>query len=138
MGNLADDSGTDVEIYRRALTPETIHVVTRSDAPEELLALLDTLGLERKTETTPGPVYVWHETPEGLSETTQQKLVTRAALPLLIADYKVNIDPDVYDVTAWAQAMAEHRAQQAKAKAKGDQVPAATPPGPPGSPSRSR
>ncbi|MFA7764890.1 MULTISPECIES: hypothetical protein [Streptomyces] len=136
MGNLADDSGTDVEIYRRALNPDTIHVVTRSDAPEDLLDLLDSLGLERKTETTAGPVYVWHETPEGLTEKAQKQLVTRAALPLLIADYKVNIGPDVYDVTAWAQAMAEHRAQQAKAK--GDQAPAAAPPGPPGSPSRSR
>ncbi|WP_374777016.1 hypothetical protein OG756_33905 [Streptomyces sp. NBC_01310] len=136
MGNLADESGTDVEIYRRALTPDTIHVVTRSDAPEELLDLLDSLGLERKTEETAGPVYVWHQTPEGLSEKAQKQLVTRSMLPLLIADYKVNIDPDVYDVTAWAQAMAEHRARQAKTK--GDQAPPAAPPGPTGSPSRSR
>ncbi|MFJ5546689.1 hypothetical protein [Streptomyces sp. NPDC093225] len=136
MGNLADESGTDVEIYRRAFNPDTIHVVSRSDAPEDLLALLDRAGLERKTETTAGPVYVWHETPEGLSEKTQKQLVTRSMLPLLIADYKVNIDPDVYDVTAWAEAMTEHRAQQAKATQT--QAPAALPPGPPGSPPRSR
>ncbi|WP_406186152.1 hypothetical protein [Streptomyces sp. NBC_01006] len=136
MGNLADESGTDVEIYRRALTPDTIHVVTRSDAPEELLDLLDSLGLERKTEETAGPVYVWHQTPEGLSEKAQKQLVTRSMLPLLIADYKVNYDQDVYDVTAWAQAMAEHRARQAKTK--GAEPPAAAPPGPTGSPSRSR
>ncbi|MFF3088692.1 hypothetical protein ACFVRB_27135 [Streptomyces nojiriensis] len=136
MGNLADESGTDVEIYRRALTPDTIHVVARSDAPGELLDLLDSLGLERKTETTAGPVYVWHQTPEGLSEKAQKQLVTRSMLPLLIADYKVNYDQDVYDVTAWAQAMAEHRARQAKTK--GEQAPAAAPPGPTGSPSRSR
>ncbi|MGW3056512.1 hypothetical protein ACWC98_11305 [Streptomyces goshikiensis] len=116
MGNLADDSGTDVEIYRRALTPDTIHIVTRSDAPEELLALLDSLGLERKTETTAGPVYVWHQTPAGLSEKDQKQLATRAVLPMLIAAYDVNIDPEVYDVTTWAQAMAEHRARQAKTR----------------------
>ncbi|MFD3808068.1 hypothetical protein ACFWTC_31750 [Streptomyces sp. NPDC058619] len=136
MGNYADEAGTDIEIYRRARTPVSVHIVSRSDAPEELLALLDSLGLERHTEETAGPVYVWHETPDGLSEKAQKQLVTRAVLPLLIADYKVNIDPDVYDVTAWAQTMAEHRAQQAKTK--GAQAPAAAPPAPPGSPSRSR
>ncbi|MFF5491314.1 hypothetical protein [Streptomyces virginiae] len=136
MGNHADESGTDVEIYRRAFTPGSVHVISRSDAPEELLSLLDSLGLERNTQQTAGPVYVWHETPEGLSEKAQKQLVTRAALPLLIADYKVNIAPDVYDVTAWAQAMAQHRAQQATAK--GDQAPAAAPQGPTGSPPRSR
>ncbi|MFG2232713.1 hypothetical protein ACGFNX_22350 [Streptomyces sp. NPDC048723] len=115
MGNVADDSGTDVEIYRRALNPDTIHVVSRTGAPEELLALLDSAGLERKTEVTAGPVYVWHETPEGLSEKAQKQLVTRSMLPVLIADYDVNIDPDVYDVTAWAQAMSEHRSRQAQA-----------------------
>ncbi|MEU7606091.1 hypothetical protein [Streptomyces sp. NPDC041003] len=136
MGNLADESATDVEIYRRALTPDTIHVITRSDAPEGLLDLLDSLGLERKTEETAGPVYVWHQTPEGLSEKAQKQLVTRSMLPLRIADYKVNYDPDVYDVTAWAQAVAEHRARQAKTQ--GGQAPAAAPPGPASSPSRSR
>ncbi|MFG2996572.1 hypothetical protein [Streptomyces sp. NPDC048340] len=126
MGNLADESGTDVEIYRRALNPDTIHIVSRTDAPQELLALLDSLGLDRKSEQTAGPVYVWHETPEGLSEDAQKALVTRAVLPLLIADYAVNIDPDVYDVTAWAQAMHAHRSLQAQAAA----APALPPPGP--------
>ncbi|MFI5982124.1 hypothetical protein ACIBEA_14715 [Streptomyces sp. NPDC051555] len=115
MGNVADESGTDVEIYRRAFNPDTIHVVSRTGAPEELLALLDSAGLERKTEKTSGPVYVWHETPQGLSEEEQKGLVTRSMLPVLIADYDVNIDPDVYDVTAWAKAISEHRSRQAKA-----------------------
>lgn len=53
MGNLADESGTDIEIYRRALNPDSIHVVSRSNAPEELLALLDNAGLERKTDGPP-------------------------------------------------------------------------------------
>ncbi|WP_327255380.1 hypothetical protein [Streptomyces sp. NBC_01244] len=115
MGNVADESGTDVEIYRRAFNPDVIHVVSRTGAPEELLALLDSAGLERKTERTSGPVYVWHETPQGLSEEEQKGLVTRSILPVLIADYDVNIDPDVYDVTAWAQAISEHRSRQAQA-----------------------
>ncbi|MCY0940251.1 MULTISPECIES: hypothetical protein [Streptomyces] len=136
MGNLADESGTDVEMYRRARNPDTIHVISRSDAPEELLTILDNAGLERKTTETTGPVYVWHETPEGLSEKAQKQLATRAMLPLLIADYDVNYDDGVYDVTAWAQAVAEHRAQQAKGKIT--QAPAGAPPGPPSAPPRSR
>ncbi|MEU4949914.1 hypothetical protein [Streptomyces lavendulae] len=128
MGNLADESGTDVEIYRRAFTPDAIHIVSRTDAPEELLALLDGAGLERKTEA----IYTWHETPQGLSEAAQKQLVTRAVLPLLIADYKVNIDPDVYDVTAWAQNLREHRTAQAQAQAQASGTPAPPPPGPAG------
>ncbi|MFJ6783591.1 hypothetical protein [Streptomyces yangpuensis] len=133
MGNLADDSGTDVEIYRRAFNPDTIHVVSRTGAPEELLALLDGAGLERKTEETAGPVYVWHETPEGLSEKAQKQLVTRSMLPLLVAGFDVNYDPDVYDVTAWAQAMSEHRARQAQPAG-----PPAIPPAGPASPKAPR
>ncbi|MFG2483471.1 hypothetical protein ACGFSI_12035 [Streptomyces virginiae] len=78
MGNLADESGTDVEMYRRARNPDIIHVISRSDAPEELLAILDNAGLERKTIETSGPVYVWHETPEldvyGLPSNTASNL----------------------------------------------------------------
>ncbi|MCY0933834.1 hypothetical protein [Streptomyces sp. H34-S4] len=136
MGNLADESGTDVEIYRRTRNPDTIHIVSRSDAPEELLDLLDNAGLERHTEKTTGPVYVWHETSEGLSQYAQKQTVTRAVLPLLIANYSVNIDPDLFDVTAWAQAMAGHRAQQAQSKISS--VPAVAPSGPASAPSRSR
>lgn len=134
MGNLADECGTDVEMYRRARNPDTIHVVSRSDAPEELLAILDNAGLERKTIETSGPVYVWHETPEGLGEKAQKQLATRAMLPLLIADYAVNFGDGVYDVTAWAQAMAEHHAQQAKSAP----APAVAPPAHPSASPRSR
>ncbi|MFJ7589462.1 hypothetical protein ACIQZO_19200 [Streptomyces sp. NPDC097617] len=136
MGNLADESGTDVEIYRLAHNPNTIHVVSRSDAPEELLRLLDSAGLERHTEATTAPADIWHETPEGLSEKAQKQTVTRAALPLMIADYNVNIDPDLLDVTAWAQAMAAHRARQAESKI--GSAPVVAPPGPSSAPPRSR
>ncbi|MCY0942335.1 hypothetical protein [Streptomyces antarcticus] len=136
MGNLADESGTDVEIYRLAQNPNSIHVVSRSDAPEALLYLLDNAGLERHTEATTGPTDIWHETPEGLSEKAQKQTVTRAALPLMIANYNVNIDPDLLDVTAWAKAMAAHRAHQAEFKTAS--APAAAPPGPASTPARSR
>ncbi|MFJ2783866.1 MULTISPECIES: hypothetical protein [unclassified Streptomyces] len=110
--NLADENATDVEIYRKAGHPDRLHIVTRTGAPEELLARLDESGLERRQEVTAGPVYIWHETPDGLSQNAQRQLTTRALLPLLVAGYDVNIDPDELDVTAWAQSMLAHRAAQ--------------------------
>ncbi|MFE5298115.1 hypothetical protein [Streptomyces sp. NPDC056632] len=108
--NLADENNKDVEIYRKAGHPDRLHIVSRTGAPEELLGLLDAAGLERRREETDGPVYTWHETPEGLSQKAQRQLVSREILPLLLAGYDVNIDPDEFDVTAWAQAMQAHRA----------------------------
>ncbi|MFC6512060.1 hypothetical protein ACFQFR_03315 [Streptomyces goshikiensis] len=55
---------------------------------------------------------------------------------MLIADYDVNVDPEVYDVTTWAQAMAEHRARHAKTRE--GRGPAVAPPGPLASPPRTR
>ncbi|WP_282695203.1 hypothetical protein [Streptomyces sp. CC208A] len=112
--NAADENGTDAEIYRKTGHPDRLHIVSRADAPEELLDLLDAVGLERLREETDGPVYTWHETPEGLSQEAQRQLATRAILPLLVAGYNVNIDPDEFDVTAWAQAMQAHRASQSR------------------------
>lgn len=123
--NLADENNTDVEIYRKTSHPDRLHIVTRTGAPEELLARLDASGLERRQEVTDGPVYVWHETPEGLSQKAQQQLVTRAILPLLIAGFDVNIEPDELDVTAWAQSMLAHRNSQ---KPKADPSPPPPPP----------
>ncbi|MFD3997403.1 hypothetical protein [Streptomyces sp. NPDC058583] len=108
--NLADENNTDVEIYRKPGHPDRLHIVSRTGAPEELLALLDDAGLERRREETTGPVYTWHETPEGLSQKAQRQLVSRAILPFLVAGYDVNIDPDEFNVTAWAQAVQTHRA----------------------------
>lgn len=130
--NLADDNNTDVEIYRKADHPDRLHIVTRTGAPEELLARLDAFGLERRQEVTAGPVYTWHETPDGLGQRAQRQLATRAILPLLIAGFNVNIDPDELDVTAWAQSMLAHRTSQ-KPPANPSQPPpppAAGPPGP--------
>lgn len=132
--NVADENDTDVEIYRKTGHPDRLHIASRTDAPEELLALLDAAGLVRRYEETDGPVYAWHMTPGGLTQKQQRQLATRAILPLLVAGYDVNIDPDEFDVTAWAQAMHAHRAAQARSAATGvSQTPPAPPPaaGPP-------
>ncbi|WP_371551354.1 hypothetical protein OG266_38290 [Streptomyces sp. NBC_00554] len=99
MGNRADDEGTDVEIHIRALT-DTVHADTPTVAPEELLALLDQLGFERKTLTTAGPVYVWHELPDHLSEAAKKRLATSAVPSLIVSGYLVNITDAVWDAAA--------------------------------------
>ncbi|AZM56311.1 hypothetical protein DMA15_30060 [Streptomyces sp. WAC 01529] len=108
MGNRADAEGSDVEIYRNPLT-DTIHADTPTGAHEQLLALLDALGLERKTEVTAGPVYVWHEVPSHLSEQEKKKVATRALPSLLLAGYVVNIPDDLFDPVAYQEAVADIR-----------------------------
>ncbi|MGW2858230.1 hypothetical protein [Streptomyces sp. NPDC001205] len=108
MGNRADDYGSDVEIYRKPLT-DTIYAETPTGAPEQLLALLDALGLQRKTVTTAGPVYVWHEVPGHLSEDEQKQAATRALPSLLLAGYVVNIPDDLFDPAAYQEAVADIR-----------------------------
>ncbi|MFI1885971.1 hypothetical protein [Streptomyces jumonjinensis] len=105
MGNRADDEGSDVEIYRKPLST-TFHADTATGAPEQLLALLDELGLQRRTLTTTGPVYVWHEAPEDLSEDEQKRLATRALPALLMAGYIVHISDDLFDPAAYQEAAA--------------------------------
>ncbi|MEU8784825.1 hypothetical protein [Streptomyces sp. NPDC048637] len=108
MGNRADDEGTDVEIYRRPLS-DTVHADTPTGASEPLLSLLDQLGLERKTVTTAGPVYVWHEVPDHLGPDEQKRLATRAIPALLMAGYLVNITDDLFDPGAYREAVHEIR-----------------------------
>ncbi|GAA2254914.1 hypothetical protein GCM10010232_50190 [Streptomyces amakusaensis] len=108
MGNRADECGSDVEIYRRALS-STIHADTRTGAPEELLRLLDRAGLERHTVETAGPVYTWHEAPGHLTEDEQKRVVTSAVPVLLLARYIVNITDDVFAPAAYQDAVAEIR-----------------------------
>ncbi|MGW3009592.1 hypothetical protein ACWC9R_12250 [Streptomyces sp. NPDC001219] len=109
MGNRADDEGTDVEIYRRPLS-DAIHADTPTGASEQLLSLLDQLGLERKTVTTAGPVYVWHEVPDRLGPDEQKRLATRTVPSLLMAGYLVNITDDLFDPDAYREAVHEIRA----------------------------
>jgi hypothetical protein len=110
VGNRADDEGTDVEIYIKPLT-DSVHADTPTGAPEKLLTLLDSLGLERKTLQTAGPVYVWHEVPAHLDEDATKQLATRAIPTLLMAGYLVNITNDVWDATAYQDAVAVMRHQ---------------------------
>ncbi|MFJ9085760.1 hypothetical protein ACIRL3_25395 [Streptomyces sp. NPDC102384] len=106
MGNRADDEGTDVTIYRKALSG-TVHADTPANAPEQLLALLDSLGFERRTLTTPGPVYVWHEAPAHLDEAAKKQLATHAVPWLHKAGYVVYIVDGLWD-TAAATALHNH------------------------------
>ncbi|MFE3645887.1 hypothetical protein ACFXOM_33770 [Streptomyces sp. NPDC059169] len=117
MGNRADDCGTDVEIYTKALTT-TIYAATPTGAPEQLLDLLDHLGLERQEVRTAGPCYVWHIVPEHLDDADQKRLASRAIPSLLMAGYKVNIDPDLFDEPAYQQAAHEVRARRARPAAQ--------------------
>lgn len=112
MGNRADDAGTDVEIYIKPLT-DTVHADTPTGAPEALLALLDGLGFERQTLKTAGPLYVWHEVPAHLDTDAKKQLATRAVPTLLMAGYLVNITNDVWDATAYQEAVAAMRSQPA-------------------------
>ncbi|CQR61856.1 hypothetical protein [Streptomyces leeuwenhoekii] len=125
MGNRADEYSTDVEIYRRALTP-TIHADTATGAPEELLGLLDRLGLERREVRTAGPVYIWYEAPADLDTEAQQRLVSRAIPALLRAGYTVNCTPEVFDEAAYQQAVHELRTAPSGIAAQ-RQAPAAAP-----------
>jgi hypothetical protein len=109
MGNRADDYGTDVEIYIKALTT-TIHADTPTGAPAKLLDLLDQLGLSRHEQPVGAPIYIWHVVPEHLRAEEQKRLATRAIPALLLAGYRVNCAPEVFDEAAYQQAVREIRA----------------------------
>ncbi|WP_215449436.1 hypothetical protein [Streptomyces sp. ATCC 21386] len=111
MGNRADDEGTDVEIYRKPLT-DTVHADTPTGADEQLLALLDQLGFERKTlrpAGPSGPTCIWHEAPGHLSEDEKKQLATRAAPTLLMAGYIVYIPDYLFDPAAYQDAVTQIR-----------------------------
>ncbi|MFB7270788.1 hypothetical protein [Streptomyces sp. NPDC056244] len=110
--NLADETGTDVEIYRRH-ADDSVYADSRTGAPEQLLALLDRLGLERHTMPH---AYVWHRTPERLSEPEKRRMASRAAAVLAAAGYRGNIDPGVFDRTTYDIAVAELVAQRGTAR----------------------
>ncbi|MGW3692339.1 hypothetical protein ACWD6U_00410 [Streptomyces sp. NPDC005149] len=127
MANLADEYGTDVEIYIKALTT-TIHADTPTGAPARLHDLLEQLGLERHEYPTSGLLYIWHTVPEHLGADEQMHLATRAIPALLVAGYEVNCTPDVFDEAAYRQAVRDFRTRAAR--------PATQHPAPAGSPSR--
>ncbi|MCZ4101802.1 hypothetical protein [Streptomyces sp. H39-C1] len=125
MANLADEYGTDVEIYIKALTT-TIHADTATGAPGRLLDLLDQLGLERREVRTAGPVYIWHEVPEHLSADAQMRLASSAIPALLVDGYQVNCAPEVFDEAAYHQAVQEIRSGKPRHRAQ-NSPPAASP-----------
>ncbi|MFJ4918438.1 hypothetical protein [Streptomyces sp. NPDC088725] len=111
MANLADEYGTDVEIYITPLS-NTIHADTPTGAPSELHDLLDQLGLERQEVRTAGPVYIWHVVPDHLDAYEQKRLATRAIPALILAGYEVNCTPEVFDAAAYQQVVHEIRASK--------------------------
>ncbi|WP_338484020.1 hypothetical protein VM636_07220 [Streptomyces sp. SCSIO 75703] len=118
MANLADEYGTDVEIYIKALTT-TIRTDTPTGAPAGLHDLLEQLGLERHEYPTGEPLYLWHTVPDHLGAEEQKRLANRAIPALLLAGYTVNCDPEVFDEALYQQAV--HRL-----RARGPPCPAAT------------
>lgn len=100
--SLADECGTDVEIYRRFGSP-VIYADSRTGAPEDLLLLLDALGLERYDTA---PIAVWHQVPHDLSHDARRLLANRACAAVHRAGYRVAISPDIANGHLLAQALA--------------------------------
>ncbi|MFI1677403.1 hypothetical protein [Streptomyces sp. NPDC020607] len=127
MADLADEYGTDVKIYIKALTT-TIHAATPTGAPAQLRDLLEQLGLKRHELPTGGPFHIWHTVPDHLGADEQKHLATHAIPALLLAGHEVNCTPDVFDEAAYRQAVHDIRTRAAR--------PAAQQPAPASSPSR--
>ncbi|MFF3976527.1 hypothetical protein [Streptomyces sp. NPDC001828] len=117
MAHLADDYGTDVEIYIKALTT-TIHADTPTGAPATLHTLLEQLGLECHEHPTGRPLYIWHNVSEHLGPDAQKRLTAQAIPALLLAGYKVDCTPDVFDEAAYRQAVHDVRTRAARPAAK--------------------
>ncbi|WP_086831159.1 hypothetical protein [Streptomyces sp. NRRL B-24572] len=122
MANLADEYGTDVELYVKPLTT-TIHADTPTSAPAALHNLLEQLGLKRHEYPTGAPLYIWHTVPDDLAADEQRRLATRAIPALRLAGYKVNCTPEVFDEAASQQAAHEARARTTHASPR-NQAPA--------------
>ncbi|WP_405729321.1 hypothetical protein OG885_10095 [Streptomyces sp. NBC_00028] len=103
MENRADNAGTDVTFYRNPLT-DTVHADTPTGAPEQLLALLDSLGFERRALPAAEPVCVWHEAPAHLDEDAKKQLATSAVPWLHKAGYVVHNGDDVWDAATYTDA----------------------------------
>ncbi|WP_339151398.1 hypothetical protein WID27_01290 [Streptomyces sp. F41] len=128
MTNLADECGTDAEIYKGPFPP-TVHVDTRTGAPAALHDLLDQLGLQRHTVQQGDQTLIFHTGPLQLDFDEQKRVATRAIPSLLLAGYKINCTPTVFDEPTYQQAVHNIRSRTA--------TPAAQPPAPTGAPSQS-
>ncbi|MEV7731682.1 hypothetical protein AB0O75_06120 [Streptomyces sp. NPDC088921] len=96
--SLADEHEVDVEFYHR---DGTIYVDTRTSAPEQLLILLDGLGLERHG----GAGEIWHQVPDQMDEIAMKDMADRAAL-LTRHGFQVSIDAGLFGGTAYRAALA--------------------------------
>ncbi|MFC9131390.1 hypothetical protein ACFT4A_31755 [Streptomyces sp. NPDC057099] len=127
MANLADEYGTDVEIYIKPLTT-TIHADTASGSPAALHDLLDQLGLERHEYPADAPLYIWHTVPEHLDADEQKRLASRAIPALLKAGYEVDCTSEILDASAYRQAVREIRSRTSRpAPEQAPAAPAARP-----------
>ncbi|MGW2367720.1 hypothetical protein ACWCZ5_19315 [Streptomyces sp. NPDC001667] len=105
--SLADEYGTDVEIYRR---DDTVYADTRTGAPAQLLERLDSLGFTRKSRA----IHTWHELPEGLNQTEVKRRSIRAVLLLTAAGYDANISHDLYDKAVHTTVVAQAKSASMK------------------------
>ncbi|MYT96627.1 MULTISPECIES: hypothetical protein [unclassified Streptomyces] len=112
---LADEHEVDLLIYHR---DGTIYVDSRTGAPEHLLGLLDSLGLER--HCAPEENDEWHQVPEQMDEIGLKQMADRAVPLLTGAGYRVSIDT-VIGGTAYRAALT----------AASQKPPTPLPPGPP-------
>lgn len=127
MTNLADECGTDAQIFKMSFPP-TVHVDTRTGAPAALHDLLDQLGLERHTLQQGDQALTFHTAPLQVDFDGQKHVATHAIPAVLLAGYKINCTPTVFDEATYQQAVHGIRARTA--------APAALPSAPAGAPSR--
>jgi hypothetical protein len=109
--SLADEHEVDVEFYHR---DGTIYVDTRTSAPEQLLVLLDGLGLER--HDCEGEI--WHQVPDRMNEIAMKDMADRAAWLLTRHGFQVSVDAGLFGGTAYRAALAAspaHRPSSAPA-----------------------
>ncbi|MEU3553377.1 hypothetical protein [Streptomyces fragilis] len=97
--SLADAHDVDVRIYHR---DGTIFADTRTGAPESLLTLLDSLGLERHQVSGD----VWHQVPEAMDEIAMKDLVDLVEALVTAADLSIEVDPGIVGGTAYRAALA--------------------------------
>ncbi|MFB8017059.1 hypothetical protein ACFC36_00685 [Streptomyces rubiginosohelvolus] len=127
MTNLADECAADAEIFKMSFPP-AVHVDTRTGAPAALHDLLDQLGLERHTVQQGDQTLTFHTTPLQLDFDEQKHVATRAIPALLLAGYKINCTPTVFDEPTYQQAVHGVRSRTS--------APAAQPSEPASAPSR--
>ncbi|NYV73247.1 hypothetical protein [Streptomyces sp. UH6] len=100
--SLADAHDTDVRIYHR---DGTIFADTRTGAPETLLTLLDSLGLERHQVSGD----VWHQVPDTMDEIAMKNLVDLAEALVTAAGLSIEVDPGVVGGSTYRAALATAR-----------------------------